>query len=521
MKISKYTYLAGLVLASLATSCEEQDDIMTQVEYDRLFAPIGIEARVINKTDVRLSWKEAVGVTGYNIEIFADDSLTYTGTPVRTMTIGADQNPYTVEALEGETKYSARLQAICDNANKASKWNGVYFKTDAEQLFRPLAEGDVTATSVTLTWTAGRKATRITLQPGNIVHQVTSDEIAAGKAVIEGLTPETAYEAVMKNGDKTVGHISFETLLDLGGAVEVKPEFDWLTMIAEAEPGTAFAFHPGNYQASVGDDGVVGKVVLDKDVEFKAVRPFDRPVINACFQLKGGAAVSMKQIVLDGTGTDGSQAFDYKEAVEFKGLILEDCEIMNYGKGVYYVNVAATIDEITFNNCLIHNVVCDGGDMFDCRSGAIKAINLTNSTIWNSCASRDFIRYDDKSSNFPGISPVIIVDHCTIDGVCGGSRRLLYVRFKDNSIVYTNNILSNTPTNERGFSDQGNTAVPTFKNNNYFNAPNFTSDVNGKAKFFDTEGTLLDPGYKDAANGDFTLSHEDLIYNQMGDPRWW
>ena len=37
---------------------------------------------------------------------------------------------------------------------------------------------------------------------------------------------------------------------------------------------------------------------------------------------------------------------------------------------------------------------------------------------------------------------------------------------------------------------------------------------------FDTEGTTLDPGYKDAANGDFTLSNEDLIYEQIGDPRW-
>lgn len=521
MKFNKYIYWVGLTLTTLTTACEEQDDIITSIEYERLFTPIGIEARVINKTDVRLSWTEAAGVTGYNIEIFANDSLTFAGTPVKTFTIGADQNPFTIEALEGETKHSARLQALCDDASKTSKWNGVYFKTEAEQLFKPFGNNDVAATSVTLTWTAGRKATTITLQPGNIVHQVTADEIAAGKAVIEGLTPETEYKAVMMNGEKTVGEISFETLLDLGGAIEVKPESDWVAMLTAAEAGDAFAFHPGTYQAALNDAGVVDKVVIEKGIEIKAVRPYDRPVINACIQLKSGASLSMKQIILDGTNTDGSQAFEYKDAVEFGSLVLEDCEIKNYSKGFYYVNVAATINEITINNCLIHDIICDGGDMFDCRAGAIKAINLTNSTIWNSCASRDFIRYDDKSSDFPGISPVVTIDHCTIDGVCGGGRRLFYVRFKGNSIIYTNNILSNTPTNERGFSDQGNTAIPTFDNNNYFNAPNFTSDINGKAKFFDTEGTMIDPGYKDAANGDFTLSNEDLIYNQVGDPRWW
>ena len=73
----------------------------------------------------------------------------------------------------------------------------------------------------------------------------------------------------------------------------------------------------------------------------------------------------------------------------------------------------------------------------------------------------------------------------------------------------------------RGFSDSGNTAIPTFGNNNYFNTTNFISNDGGTAKFFDEKGTALDPGYKDAANGDFTLSNEDLIYYQVGDPRWY
>lgn len=78
------------------------------------------------------------------------------------------------------------------------------------------------------------------------------------------------------------------------------------------------------------------------------------------------------------------------------------------------------------------------------------------------------------------------------------------------------------PNCGRGYSDQANTAVPTFQNNNYFNTINLTSKVGeSTAKFFDEKGTTLDPQYKDAANGDFTLGNEDLIYNKAGDSRWY
>ena len=43
----------------------------------------------------------------------------------------------------------------------------------------------------------------------------------------------------------------------------------------------------------------------------------------------------------------------------------------------------------------------------------------------------------------------------------------------------------------------------------------------GKDLLFDAKGYTFNPGYANAAEGDFTLSHEDLIYYQVGDPRWY
>ena len=524
-KLKKYTYLLGLAIAALTTAaCEDQSEEITSIDYSRYFAPINLEARVQNRTDVRLTWTPSQGATSYNVELFANDSLTFEGTAALSFNGITEQDlPYVITGLEGETKYSARVQAIGEDESKTSKWSGVFFETDAEQILETVTEADLTYNSVTLRWPAGQTATEIVLTPADVpAHTVTAEEIAAGQATITGLKSETEYTAKLMNGTKTRGTQTFTTLIDLAGAIAIEPEDDFVAILEGAQDGDAFAFYPGTYTVA-DEEGGVGKINISASIELKAVRPSDRPIINGCITLNEGASLSLSQIILDGTGTDGSQAFDFKDEGTYESLIINDCEIRNFVKGFYYLNVTASVGEITINNSLIHDIQCEGGDMFDSRKGHIGAFNLTNSTIWNSCAARDFIRYDDASGNFPGASSIITVDHCTIDGVSNdSSRRLLYVRFKGNSITFTNNMVSNMPNCGRGFSDNGNTAEPTFDNNNYFNTKNLVSDGgDGKAKFFDTEGTTLDPAYANAAEGDFTIGNEDLSYKELGDPRWY
>lgn len=524
-KLIKYAYILGFAIAALTTtSCEDQSEEIISIDYSRYFAPINLEARVQNRTEVRLTWTPSQGATSYNVELFANDSLTFSGTAAMTLNGITEQDlPYVITGLEGETKYSARVQAIGENESKSSKWSEVFFETDSEQILQAVAEEDLTYNSVTLHWPAGQPATKIVLTPADVpAHAVTAEEIAAGQATITGLKSETEYTAKLMNGTKTRGTQTFTTLIDLAGAIAIEPEDDFVAILESAQDGDAFAFYPGTYTVA-DEEGGVGKLNISASIELKAVRPSDRPIINGCITLNEGASLSLSQIILDGTNTDGSQAFDFKDEGTYERLIINDCEIRNYIKGFYYLNVTASVGEITINNSIIHSIQCDGGDMFDSRKGHIGAFNLTNSTIWNSCAARDFIRYDDASGNFSGATSTITVDHCTIDGVSNdSSRRLLYVRFKGNSITFTNNMISNMPNCGRGFSDNSNTAEPTFKNNNYFNTKNLVSDGgDGKAKFFDADGYTFDPGYANAAGGDFTLSHEDLIYYQVGDPRWY
>ena len=155
--------------------------------------------------------------------------------------------------------------------------------------------------------------------------------------------------------------------------------------------------------------------------------------------------------------------------------------------------------------------------MFDCRKGRIDALNFLQCTIYNSAASRDFIRMDDASAL--GGNPVITVDKCTIDGAANGGKRLLYVRYVGNVINWTNNIVTNTGA---VWSNQSKTAVPTFQNNVYFNCAKLNiADVEGKTNMFaDEAGKEADPQYKDAANGDFTVGNESVSKLGVGDPRW-
>lgn len=515
--INKFIFAA---LAALAfTACSEPDDEITSNSFLRNFSPVNLEARVVNQTQIRVNFTPSEGATAYNIEVF-NDSMQFAGSPVNTAAITASELPYTMKGFDGEEFYSIRVQAITEGKeDRTSKWSSIVVQTGREQIFKELAEEDLTNTSVTLHWPAGEGADYIIITPGDIRYDLTAADIAAGTATIGGLTDDTDYKAVMIRGTKTRGTMSFTTPLNLNGATKVEAGADLVAVVAAAADGEVLALMPGEY--AIGADAEAtykyGSLAVNKNITIRSAKSSDRAIIRGRIQISAGASLDLNQLVFDGKDTSGDQAFNYAEDGEYDHLNIQDCEVKNYTKGFYYVNKAAKINEITINNCLIHDIECSGGDMFDCRAGAILKINITNSTVYHSALERDFVRYDDKSANFEGVAPVITIDHCTLNDVSNlAGKRILYVRFAGNSIVFTNNIVSNTQAN---FSNQSSTGVPAFEGNYYWNTPALNAE-GGAGKFIDTTGKEQNPGYVDAANGDFTVSNEDIMYNGAGDPRW-
>ncbi len=521
-------YIKSIIfgLATLAlTGCSEPADEITSIEYSRNFSPTSFEAKVRNRTNVELTWTLGEGVTEYNLEVYENDNLTFTGTPVRTYTVKPAQVPFTVTYLNGETDYSFRVQATTEgDPSRDSKWSTAHVKTDTEQIFQPVDEADIEPTAVTLRWAAGQEAATITLNPGNIVYNVTAADIAAGAAHVTGLTPETTYTAVLKRADgRTRGTVKFTSGVVLEPTdILVKTGSDLATAIANAPAGYRLVIEPGTYPLASGEKTSGGTLKISKDITLKGLKLNDHPVIIGRFQVE--ANLKVNQITLDGTGTDGGQAFDYTADGNIDYLTVEKSEIQNFTKGFFYLNKATLINKITIEDCIISNIECSGGDFFDSRKGGYNTFDLKNNTIYNCAKERDIFRMDDASGSISA-KPVITADHNTFYNVgsANANYRVFYVRFKGNKITFTNNLVVGT-NYKRGFANNGNTDNdPTLDNNVYFNTENLISagaSADATITWFDTKGTVLDPKFKDAAKGDFTIGNDNVKDKKVGDPRW-
>lgn len=538
--------MVGLATAAL-TSCSDQMDEITSYVLGRNLSPINLEATGVGETNANIRWTPSANATSYNLVVYADDSLSYNmdAAPVKTINgITEDQIPYNVTGLLFDTQYSVYVQAITDgNDSRTSTWNGAYFKTNTKQFLKNPKPADIADRSVTLTWEVEDGFDVSTIVIGNITHQITAEEKAAGKATITGLEPETDYTAYLYYNGKQCGNRNFTTIADLAGAILVHPEDDLQKMIEDesVQDGAVFALYGGKYPINGTFDDTTGELLstgavkVYKNITIKGIYPTDQPVVQGRFELYDGAALSMSQLVIDGSkNSTTDQIFNYKldqaaAGVEFGALDIQNCEITGRsdGKGLVYLNVKAIVKSITINNSIVHGIECSGGDFIDSRAGLPREITLTNSTFYTVATSRDFIRVDDKSGDFSGqAGPVVKVDQCTLYKVGAGAAnyRLLYVRFAGNEITFTNNIVVGT-NNKRGFTNQKSTdPEPELSNNYYFNCENLTSagaGADATITWFDEGGTIANPGFKDADNANFTLNVDgEPNKGKAGDPRW-
>ena len=523
-KIYFKSIVFGLATVALA-SCSDVADEITSIIYNRNFSPTSVEAKVRNRTNVELSWNLGDGVTNYNVEVYANDSLTFAGTPVKSFSVTPDQVPVTITGLEGETQYSFRVQATDGNASRDSKWSGAYAKTDAKQIFKNVKEEDIKGTSVTLRWPAGEEAATITLTPGDIVYNVTADDIAAGAATVTGLTAETEYTAVLARANgKTRGTINFKTGIDLAETdILVKAGSDISAAIKDAPEGYRLIVEPGTYGIATDAADHGGSITISKALTIKGLRQNDHPVIMGRFKVEAPFAVD--QVTLDGTDTDGGQCFDFTADGNIESLSVTNSEVKNYTKGFFYINKAVLVNTITIEGNIISNIECSGGDFLDSRKGGYNSLSFKNNTVFESAKERDIFRMDDASKTITA-TPNIVVDHNTFYNVGSGGAnyRVFYVRFKKNTITFTNNIMVGT-NYKRGFANNANTdQAPTLDNNIYFNTENLIeagASADATISWFDKAGTVLDPQFKDAANGDFTIGNDNVKDKKAGDPRWY
>ncbi|RZK56350.1 MAG: DUF4957 domain-containing protein, partial [Pedobacter sp.] len=330
----------------------------------------------------------------------------------------------------------------------------------------------------------------ITLSPGNITRTVTAAEIAAGEAIVTGLTGETLYTAKLLNGTKVRGTITFTTLLDLGGAIAVYPTDNLATLIANANAGDVFALFPGTYTINA-------DITVAKSISLKGARPTDKPkIVGAAFKIRGAAGLSLKDLVLDGTGSIAAQTIVYDEALPtstYGALSVKDSEIKNYTKGILYINVIALVESMTYSGNVIHDLSCTGAGFVDFRTGLAKTFLFENNTVYNITedGSRDLFRMDAATTFASTTSVITIRTNTFYNAMNRAAGRYLYVRIPINQITFTKNIIAESLNY---YTNQAATTLTSVSGNNYyFAAP---------------------------ATGNFTISENTLKTNGVGDPRW-
>jgi len=498
-----------MFLAILVNNCAYNEDVIEELSLAREFAPVDLTARVRNQTNVELNWDTNDNADHYVVEFSADDP-NFT-TIFLTEIVSPNELPVLIR-LEGETLYSIRVKAVSDRGLGDSSWAITEAQTLSEQIMLPFELCDVQALEATLRWEAGLNVTHFILQPGDIRHDITAQEKADGVAVVTGLTGETAYSVILYNNTKIRGTASFTTEVDPSVGTIISATDDLLSAITNAASGDILLLEGGDYTAQV------GSITLDKSITIRGLLSCDRPLIANNFQIIGGATdISLINLDINGL-TTVQDVVRYTGAGNFNSLLVKDCNIHDFDRSFIAGNqTGAIVQSVSVENCIVTNVITNGGDFIDFRNSDALNVSVTKSTFNNCAPGRDFFRMDDAgTSTQSGLTANVLLDRCTIYACSDTDDRILYVRFQLNKITVTNNLFAETSAY---YSNQSRTDPnPLFNNNNYFNAPGFyeTNTVFDQT----TTYTTLDPGFVDVANGNFTITNQTLLDNAVGDPRW-
>lgn len=511
MKAQKIFMLSMLVMTTLVyTGCKDEvDPLVEELDFDRVLGPANLTSRIRNLTTIELNWNLRDGADHYVVE-FSEDSLEF-GTIIFTDEVTADELPYQ-HTFAGETRYSARVKAVQEGLED-SNWAITTIETAQENIFLPLPGENVQDIYAILLWQAGAEVTHFLISPGNTERPITDDEKAAGEATLEDLSGSTDYTVTLYNGTKRRGVVTFSTQ----EAADIYPEDDLVAAIAAADEGAELVIAPGEY--------TTGAIAITKSITLKGQKPYDKPIIYGQLTCNTTvASITVESISFKGNVGPLAQFFNTIAGCNLGSLTIEDCEISSYTNGILYNNASGVYGSVRISNTYAHSMVGSGGDGIDFRNGTIGSLTVENSTFAN--AFRSFLRMQlpctmlFKNCTMYKISTPDNTNNTGIFRASGaaGATNTLEV---SNCLLVETGVLNPTVSVTSGNwcrNAASMLAVPTYDNNNIHSCYNLLVGLYTTAA--QVSATELDPGFVDAANGDFTVTNQTIIDNNIGDPRW-
>jgi hypothetical protein len=213
MKIISRNLFILLILAFIYAfslqSCSKKDDLANTLERPQLimYSPVSDTIGI----SVTFVWNR-IQNANYKLETSNDSLLFTNGT--KTFDLG-DTTKWTVKGLRSNERFSARLKAVSKDGNiKDSEFSASTLRT-IENIFTSQTNGvvaaaNITASTVKLTWAAGKNVTSILQTTGGVNSTILLDatDISAKTKTISGLTSATNYVFKIQYNDMIRGTVT-------------------------------------------------------------------------------------------------------------------------------------------------------------------------------------------------------------------------------------------------------------------------------------------------------------------------
>lgn len=520
------TLLSIVSLWFIAACSKEIKPEQTELGVSRLFSPTDVTATISNRTAVILRWKEVRNALTYTAEVFGNGNMDFTGTPEKTYTdIKFTQVPYTIAGLEGNKNFSVRIKAVGEDVDE-SKWVGVTFKTDPEQILSALAPADLTSNSVILKWAIPNEVTHIVLNSTR--YDITGEEKTEGTKTITGLTPKTDYSLEIRNNAALRGTATFRTPANIPtgpNVYELSASSNLTELFKTVSLNAIFVLREG-VLVNQNDQLVIPE---NASYTFFGEEGSARPILAANgFTLPGiGGTLKFENLDLTGfaegdpTKSKRNYIFNQSAKSTTDKVIFENCIIRNFVNTPFRMqgSNAITVDSLIFNRCVAYDIgVNSGGNgtyAFIHNSVANSKINhikVINSTLYD-------IGYAFILHNLAPAQSVT-VENCTFNNVTGDARYFIdYNAQSAGSFVFNNNIVGKTLSPAGTARGIRSSATPPTVTNSYKTSDAvFAANPIPSITAYEGTSTAL---FTNPANGLFSFKDAGFAGKATaGDPRW-
>ena len=518
-----------LLLAMAIGSCKKDSDPSNELV--RQFMPIDISVTT-GDTIATLSWKPSLYTSGKDVEYTLELSRDSNFTAAAEFSVVTKNTQVTItdRQLAVRQKYFGRIKTNAYGNSEESHWyhsNGMT-PLRGEQFMRPILDGELTDSKVTLRWVVNAGVTKITLTPttGNPISvNLDPADIAAGVKTITNLAPKTTYDAAIFVGPAQKGFLTFTSFASTptgSNIIMVGATDDLVTLLqTPVAAGTVFVLQQGTKYTSGNTVQLPNNASITiwgqpgPNKPIIAVKEFSMPT--------NGGAIKFENLDLTGypnndpTQTKRSYFVNQSAASVTAELIFENCTLRNFANTVMRLQTATTTvyDKVTFNKCIVSDIgwpTSSYAFIHNTIAAKINNIYITNNTFSN--VGFGLITHNVSTSN------TVQVDNNTFYNVTGDGRLMIdYKTLVINNFTFLNNVVGKTASPLGTAKGVVAGSAPTVGSNTYK-----TSDAVFAGNPF---SNIIDYGkastdlFVDPAAGNFIFKDVNFAgRSTSGDPRW-